>query len=128
MSATAIARKYAKYIGRARPDHYVRHHKNMGHVGKEPKPVNEGTVTAMKAEQHRKSVDERIDELYKLALDGCEMAKNSKDTRGLASCIAQGIAATELMGRPEDASEKSKSGLAEMREAMRNGMAATPRK
>lgn len=75
----------------------------MGHVGKEPKPVNEGTTSAIKAERHRKSVDERIDELYQLALDGCELARKGEkpDIRGLASCIAQGIAATELMGKPD---------------------------
>lgn len=89
------------------------HHKNMGHVGKEPKPPNEGTVTAMKAERHRKSVDERIDELYKLSLAGCKIALDGKDTRGLASCIAQGIAATELMGKPDSRFEQESDGYLE---------------
>ena len=106
---------------RADPGKYVRRHVDRGHVGKEPGgrlPPDPQSMTGQKVARHRKSVDERIDELYQLALDGCKMAAKEKKARDLAACIAQGIAATALMGQGKPA-EKSSSGLAEMREAMR---------
>lgn len=121
LKPSVVARKYAAQINRSRADSAVSKHKNLGHIGKEPadkqRPVP-GTVSAVKEERHRKSVEDRIDELYKLSLAGCKMAVDEQNVRGLAACIAQGIAATALMGQGKPA-EKSSSGLAEMREAMR---------
>ena len=74
-------------------------------MGKEPadkqRPVP-GTVSAVKEERHRKSVEDRIDELYKLSLAGCKMSLEQQRARDLAACIAQGIAATALMGKATD--------------------------
>ena len=103
MKPSVVARKYAKQINRSRADSAVSRHKNLGHVGKEPadkQMPNPGTVSAIKEERHRKSVEDRIDELYKLSLAGCKMAVDEQNVRGLAACIAQGIAATALMGKP----------------------------
>jgi hypothetical protein len=106
MSFRAIGRKYAKQIARAKPYNYVADHANKGHAGKTPggpTGADPGTVTAIKEERHRKTVEEKIEELYGLALAGCKLAikKPEPDIRGLASCIAQGIAATALMGKGE---------------------------
>jgi hypothetical protein len=104
MSFRAIGRKYAKQINRAKPYNYVSAHARCGNVGKTPggpSGADPGTVTAIKEERHRKSVDERIDELYKLSLAGCKLALDEKRARDLAACIAQGIAATALMGKGE---------------------------
>ncbi len=102
---TAIGRKWAKEIARSQPRHHVNKHRP--HVGKEPKGrevLNPGVVAAKVEEKHRKTVDERIDEMYNLSLAGCSLAikKPEPDLRGLATCIAQGIAATALMGKSSD--------------------------
>ena len=62
-------------------------------------PPDPQSMTGQKVARHRKSVDERIDELYLLSLKGCKMAVDEQNVRGLAACIAQGIAATALMGK-----------------------------
>ena len=129
MSFSEIGRKYEKHINRARPDQFISKHMRFGHVGKEPEgrlPPDPASMTGQKVERHRKSIDERIDELYQLALDGCKMAADDRKARDLAACIAQGIAATALMGKPSDSEDKPSSGLAEMREALRNGLATAP--
>ena len=98
-------------------------------MGKEPEgrlQPDPQSMTGQKVERHRKSVDERIDELYKLSLAGCKMSLEQQRARDLAAWIAQGIAATALMGKPTDSEDKPSSGLAEMREALRNGLATAP--
>jgi hypothetical protein len=114
MSYRAIGRKYAKQINRAKPYNYVSAHAKCGNVGNEPggpTGADPGTVTAIKEERHRKSVDERIDELYKLSLAGCKLALDEKRARDLASCIAQGIAATALMSKANPDKEDDAPGI-----------------
>ena len=65
-------------------------------------PPDPQSMTGQKVERHRKSVEDRIDELYKLSLAGCKMAIDQQRARDLAACIAQGIAATALMGKATD--------------------------
>lgn len=114
----AVARKYVKHFSSfdTAKKHIIKHKKD-GHIGKRPpteQSTGPGTLTAIKAERHRLSIEERIDELYKLALAGSKLAltKADPDLRGLAACIAQGVAVTELMGKHESAdTTKGKSAI-----------------
>lgn len=79
-----------------------------------------GTLTGQKAERHRLSVDERIDEMYDLAIDMVKAAKKTGDYKTAAICLKEANSATALMGKASDGTgEKASSGLAEMREALR---------
>ena len=102
MAGTAIGKKYKKQIARGKPQDYICKHRRLGHhLERVAPPADPGTMTAIKEERHRKTVEERIDELYALSLAGSKLAikKGEPDIRGLAACIAQGIAATALMGK-----------------------------
>lgn len=103
MPCEAIGRKYQKQISRSVPGKHIRKHKNFGHHLERVAPhADPGTLTAIKEERHRKTIEERIDELYDLALAGSQLAikKPKPDIRGLAACVAQGIAATALLCKP----------------------------
>ena len=108
-------------------------------MGKEPEgrlPPDPASMTAIKAERHRKSVDERIDEIYQMTVEagrhcmyddkGKLLPRDSCDVHGFAKCMAEARAATALMGKPTEDDDKPSSGLAEMREALRNGLATAP--
>ena len=99
---------------RADPGKYVRRHVDRGHVGKEPEgrlPPDPASMTAIKAERHRKSVDERIDEIYQMTVEagrhcmyddeGKLLPRGSCDVHGFAKCMAEARAATALMGKGE---------------------------
>jgi hypothetical protein len=62
--------------------------------------VREREIEARVGElKHIKSMQERIDEIYSLALEGCQIAIKSKppDVKGLAACLAQSIAVSRLL-------------------------------
>ena len=87
---------------RADPGKYVRRHVDRGHVGKEPGNPAPGTLPAIKAERHRKSVDERIDAIFDEAMEMAKLAKADRDYRTAASCLREATSATALMGKPTE--------------------------
>jgi hypothetical protein len=114
----AVARKYVKHFSSLHTaTRHIIKHKKEGHIGKRPpteQSTGPGTLTDIKAARHRQSIEERIDELYELSLAGSKLAltKANPDLRGLAACIAQGVAVTELMGKHESAdTTKGKSAI-----------------
>ena len=129
MKPHAVGQKYKKQLMRADPGKYVRRHVDRGHVGKEPEgrlPPDPQSMTGQKVERHRKSVDERIDEIYKCGMAIFDLGFEGRDLHGAAKGLAEARAATALMGKPSDSEDKPSSGLAEMREALRNGLATAP--
>ena len=105
MSCRQIGIKYAKHINRARPDIFVGKHKRFGHVGKEPEgrlPPDPQSMTGQKVERHRKSVDERIDEIYKCGMAIFALGFEGRDLHGAAKGLAEARAATALMGKPTE--------------------------
>jgi hypothetical protein len=120
MSSRQIGIKYKKQIARSRPDAMVGKHKRFCKIGQDPawvKPPNPGTVTAIKEERHRKTVEERIDLVFEMAMMGAKLSlyedkadpvtkkakvREDRDIRGLAACLAQANASTVLMGKSTD--------------------------
>ena len=78
-------------------------HKRFGHVGKEPadRPIPDPqSMTGQKVERHRKSVDERIDEIYQCGMAIFAAGFKGQDLHGAAKGLAEARAATALMGKP----------------------------
>ena len=67
---------------------------------------NPGTLTDIKQERHRLSVDERIDEMYDLAIDMVKAAKKTGDYKTAAICLKEANSATALMGKAAGGPEK----------------------
>jgi len=75
LPGTVIGKKYKKQIARGKPQDYICKHRRLGHhLERVSPPADAGTMTAIKEERHRKTVDERIDELYNLSLAGSKIA------------------------------------------------------
>ena len=121
MKPHAVGQKYKKQLMRADPGKYVRRHVDRWHVGKEPEgrlPPDPQSMTGQKVERHRKSVDERIDEIYQMTVEagrhcmyddeGKLLPRGSCDVHGFAKCMAEARAATALMGKP-GSTEKDES-------------------
>lgn len=116
MTNKAIAAKYAKQISRSQAERKVSQHKK--HIGKRPKqeaPPVPGTLPAIKEERHRKSVEDRQDEIYQMAFDLIKKAASKGDIRGAASCLAQATAITGQMAasNPGDPHETESDGYIE---------------
>ena len=93
---------------RADPGKYVRRHVDRGHVGKEPEgrlPPDPQSMTGQKVERHRKSVDERIDEIYKCGMAIFALGFEGRDLHGAAKGLAEARAATALMGKPTEGNQ-----------------------
>lgn len=111
LKPSVVARKYAAQINRSRADSAVSRHKNLGHIGKEPadkQMPNPGTVAAIKEEQHRRTVEERIDLVFEEALEMARLAKAKEDYRTAATCLREATASTALMGK-SSGSEKEET-------------------
>ena len=105
MKPHAVGQKYKKQLMRADPGKYVRRHVDRGHVGKEPEgrlPPDPQSMTGQKVERHRKSVDERIDEIYQCGMAIFAAGFQDKDLHGAAKGLAEARAATALMGKPTE--------------------------
>jgi len=97
MPYAQIGRKYAKQISRADSHRYVSEHAK--HVGKLPahrQPIP-GTVAEEREVRHRKTVEERQDQIYDTAFDLIKQAAEKGDIRGAASCLAQAANVTAQM-------------------------------
>ena len=80
-------------------------------MGKEPEgrlPPDPQSMTGQKVERHRKSVDERIDEIYKCGMAIFALGFEGRDLHGAAKGLAEARAATALMGKP-GSTEKDES-------------------
>ena len=65
-------------------------------------PPDPQSMTGQKVERHRKSVDERIDEIYKCGMAIFAAGFQDKDLHGAAKGLAEARAATALMGKPTE--------------------------
>lgn len=110
-----IGRKYAKEIARAQPNKYIAKHRP--HAGRQP-PINvplPGTVAEEREARHRKTVEERQDQIYDTAFGLIKIAAKKGDIRGAASCLAQATAITGQMkiNSPDNPNEIESDGYIE---------------
>ena len=69
-------------------------------------PPDPQSMTGQKVARHRKSVDERIDEIYQCGMAIFAAGFKGQDLHGAAKGLAEARAATALMGKPTEDDDK----------------------